>query len=111
MLYLARGVDESVAGTYTIETQLGAQAQRLDWFGGWRWRDADSVYYIPFDPTTDRQSLMYYHLPSGESRLLVDSTNQTFIVTGGDWSVSADGRRIVYLSAPDNTLWLIEESP
>lgn len=111
LFYLARGTNPEIAGTYTIETKPDAQAQRLDWFGGWRWRDSESVYYIPFDPTTDRQSLMYYHLPSGESRLLVDGTVQTFIVTGGDWSVSADGRSIIYMSAPDNTMWLIEEIP
>jgi hypothetical protein len=111
MFYLARGADPEIAGTYTIETQFGAQAQHLDWFGGWRWRDAESVYYIPFEPTTDRQSLMYYHLTSDESRLLIDGTAQTFVVTGGDWSVSADGRHIIYLSAPDNTMWLIDQIP
>ncbi len=40
---------EDAHGLYTLETAAGAQAQRLPWFGGWRWRDADSVYLAPLD--------------------------------------------------------------
>ncbi len=111
MFYLTRNPDAALNGVYTIETQPEAQARQLNWFGGWRWRDAHRVYVIPFDPTTDRQSLIYYDLLTDESRLLIDREATTFTVTGGDWSVSADGRRVVYLSAPDNTLWLFEQNP
>lgn len=111
MFYLTRNPDPALNGVYTIETQPEAQAQQLTWFGGWRWRDAHSVYVIPFDPTTDRQSLLYYDLLTGENRLLIDRDAATFSVTGGDWSVSADGQRVIYLSAPDNTLWLFEQNP
>jgi len=111
MFYLTRNQDPALNGIYTIETQPGAAARKLDWFGAWRWRDSHSVYYIPFEPTTDRQSLVYYHLTTGDSRLLIDSGSTTFIVTGADWAVSADGKRLIYLSAPDNTLWLLEQNP
>lgn len=110
MFYITR-TTEIPNGIYTIETRQGAQAQMLDWFGSWRWRNADSVYYIPFEPTTDRQSLIYYDIASGASRTLIDGDNAAFTVTGNDWSVSADGRRVVFMSAADNALWLIEQNP
>jgi hypothetical protein len=110
MFYLTRNQDPALNGIYTIGTQPGASARKLDWFGAWRWRDSHSVYYIPFEPTTDRQSLVHYHLTTGDSRLLIDSSSTTFIVTGADWSVSADGTRLIYLSAPDNTMWLLEQN-
>ncbi len=111
LFYLTRNPDPALNGVYTIETRPGAEARQLDWFGGWRWRDASSVYYIPFDPTTDRQSLVYYDLLSGESRQLIDGSTHVFVTTGGDWAVSADGKRVVFLNAPDNSLWIFEENP
>ncbi len=94
---------------YTIATEHGATAEKMPWFGGWRWRDADSVYFVPFDPSTDVQRLAYYHIPTGETRFLTDPAATPFTIADGDWSVSADGRRIVFLNAGDKTMWLIEE--
>ena len=67
-------------GTYVIDTQPGAQPVTLPWFGGWRWRDAESVYYIPFDPSTSVQRLAYYHLTTGDNRVLTDAASQPFTV-------------------------------
>ncbi len=92
---------------FAVETQPGAQAIRLPWFGSWRWRDANSVFYIPFDPTSDRQSLAFYDLATGASGSLTDA-NSSFSMANGDWSMSADGQRIAFLNAADLTTWLIE---
>ncbi len=98
-------------GVYTLDIQPGAQPVKLPWFGGWRWRDGESVYYIPFDPSTNVQSLAYYHIPTGETRLLTDPATQPFTIINGDWSVSADGQRIAFMNAADNRLWLVEPTP
>jgi hypothetical protein len=84
--------------------------EKLPWFGGWRWRDGESVYYIPFNPTTDVHQLAYYHIPSGETRFLTDPAVTPFTIANGDWSVSPDGRHIVFLNALDGTMWLLEET-
>lgn len=110
LFYLTRHSDAEINRLYTIETIPGAQAQRLDWFGGWRWRDADSVYYVPFDPTTDVQQLAYYNFVTGEQRALTDPTTQPFTIGNGDWSVAPDGRKLVFYNAIDRTMWLIEEN-
>jgi hypothetical protein len=107
MFYRSFQANPDENGVYVIDVQPGAQPQKLPWFGGWRWRDADSVYYIPFDPANNVQKLAYFHVPSGESRLLTDPTTTPFTIANGDWSVSADGQQIVFLNAADNTLWLL----
>lgn len=95
------------AGIYTMETQPDAEAQKIDWFGGWRWRDADSVYYIPLDIHADYQTLHYYHIPTGEDLALTDGT-LPFTVMNGDWDVSADGQRILFHNDADHELWILE---
>ncbi len=107
MFYRAFDPDPTVNGVYAVDTQPGAQATRLPWFGSWRWRDADSVFYIPFDASTDRQALAYYDLSTGANGLLTDPATP-FTIANGDWSVSADGQRIAFLNAADLTTWLIE---
>ncbi len=88
--------------------QPDEQPQKLPFFGGWRWRDANSVFYIPYEPTSATQSLHYYDLLTGEDRALTDSS---FLVANGDWSVSPSGDQIAFWNANDLALWLIEAAP
>ncbi|MBK8023310.1 MAG: M23 family metallopeptidase [Chloroflexi bacterium] len=108
MFYTNSQSDPPSSGVYTIETREGAAPQRLSWFGSWRWRDADSVYYLPFEPDAGGHTLRVTHVPSGEDRALTDPAVQPFLVANGDWSVSPDGTRIAFLNARDMTTWLIE---
>ncbi len=105
MFYITYQDDSALDGVYTMLTQPGAIATRLPWFGSWRWRDAESVYYIPFDLSAAYQTLMVYHVPTGQTQQL---TTTPFLVASGDWSVSADGRRVSFWNADDLTLWIIE---
>ncbi len=107
MFYLTFQADMANDGIYTLETQAGAQAQKLPFFGGWQWRDAHSVYYIPFDPTTSQHILAYYHLPTGENRYLTDSTTTPFTIANADWAVASDGNKIVFMQAGDKNMWLL----
>ncbi|MBL8133031.1 MAG: M23 family metallopeptidase [Anaerolineae bacterium] len=108
LFYRTTQGDPAAAGVYTIETRAGAAAERLPWFGAWRWRDSSSVYYLPFEPDSPAHRLHLYHLPTGEDRALTDPASQPFLVANGDWSVSTDGTRIAFLNALDSTTWLIE---
>ncbi|MBC7810420.1 MAG: M23 family metallopeptidase [Burkholderiales bacterium] len=110
LFYRTFNDDPALDGIYTLDTQAEAQPQKLPWFGGWRWRDADSVYYLPLDATTNVQTLAYYNFATGEDRRLTDPANFPLTIANGDWSVSPDGRRIVYLNAADLTMWLLEET-
>lgn len=107
-LMFYRVYDENAGGIYTISTEQGAAAERLPFFGAWRWRDADSVFYLPFIPGAAYHTLSYYHIPSGDNRAFI---TDAFLVANGDWSVAPDGRRIIFLNALDLTMGLIEEVP
>ncbi|MFN8447571.1 MAG: hypothetical protein U0521_02960 [Anaerolineae bacterium] len=108
LFYLVNQDDPAVAGIYALDMQPDAQARRLPFFGAWRWRDADTLYYLPFDPASDLQSLHYYDLRTGEDRGLIEPS---FLVANGDWSVSPDGDQIAFWNANDLTLWLLEGVP
>lgn len=108
MFYQTFQADTAANVIYVLDTQPNAVPVPLPWFGSWRWRDAESVYYIPFDPIGGQQALAYYHIPTGENRRLTDPAAQPFTIVNGDWSVSADGQRIVFQNAADGRLWLLE---
>lgn len=106
--YQTAQADRSLNGVYFIETIEDATTQKVDWFGPWRWRDAESLYYIPYDPTSEEHQLAYYHIPSGDKRLLTTKDTLPFTVMNGDWEVSVDGKRIVFHNALDRNMWLLE---
>ncbi|GAB4509963.1 MAG: hypothetical protein OHK0046_05910 [Anaerolineae bacterium] len=101
--------DDYESGVYVIETVPEAEAVLLPWFGSWRWRDAESVYYFPLEPENANQTLAYYHIPTGENRVLAGPANDLyFTVMNGEWEVSPDGRRILFQNALDSNLWMME---
>lgn len=108
MFVLTAQPDPAASGIYTIETKVGAAAEQLPWFGGWRWRDANSVYYIPFDVSSSSQILAYYHIPSRTDRYLTDPNVLSFTIANGDWAVSPDGSKIAFTNARDLNMWLLE---
>ncbi len=110
MFYLFAQDDAAQSGVYSIETQMDAQAVQLSWFGAWRWRDANSVYYVPFDgarvmdAAADRNTLHIYDLVTGDDRLVLED----IAIANGEWSVSADGQQVVYWNADDLALWIAQ---
>jgi murein DD-endopeptidase MepM/ murein hydrolase activator NlpD len=110
LFYLAYQADANASGVYALATTGGEAAQRLPWFGGWRWRDADSVYYVPQDVTRVGHQLRVYDIPSGTDRSLTDPAVTPLVIANGDWSVSADGARIAFWNALDMTVWVIEQA-
>jgi hypothetical protein len=108
MFYIALARDPLQNGVYVLDTRPGASPQRLPWIGSWKWRDRDSVYYLPFNPSVNRHTLAYYELDTGEHHLLTNPEGLSFTVANGEWEVSANGKRIAFQSADDMTLWLLE---
>lgn len=108
MFFMVWQSDPNADGVYTIETQAGAIPQKMPWFGGWRWRDSDSVYYIPYDATSSQHILAYYHIPSGINRYLTDMVATPLSVANADWSVAPDGNAILFRNALDMNLWLLK---
>lgn len=103
--------DPNDNGIYTLETRAGAETIKMPWYGGWRWRDADSVYYIPFDPSTSDQILAYFHIPSQDHYYLTDGVQLPFTIANADWRVAPDGQKILFRNARDMNLWILELVP
>lgn len=103
--YIANQADAANDGIYLLETTESAVPQRVNWFGAWRWRDADSLFYVPLNLDASRHSLYLHDARTGSSQRLIEDD---FRIADGDWSVSPDGTQIAYLSADDKTLWIIE---
>ena len=108
MFYLAYQPDPQGNGMYWIDIAENAVPNRVDWFGAYQWRDANSVFFIPFEPNSGSHRLMLYDIPSNSTRQLTDPTSQSFRIMDGRWSVNADGTLILFRNAQDRNLWLIE---
>jgi len=96
--------DSSQDGTYVIATTPNASPQQLPWFADYRWRDAESLFYITYD-SSDIHQLHGYNINSQQSTPLTDPTTQPFTVANGNWSVSPDGQQIIFHNALDKNLW------
>jgi hypothetical protein len=100
--------DPALDGVMLIATAPGASAQKMPWYADYRWRDAESLYYLSYNPTSDIQQLHYYHVGSNTSMPLTQPDAQPFTIGGADWAVSPDGGSIIFQEARDNNLWLLE---
>jgi murein DD-endopeptidase MepM/ murein hydrolase activator NlpD len=108
MFYTPFQEDPANSSMYVLETQPDAQPQKIGWFGGWRWRDAESVYYIPFQWQDTVQTLHYYNVVTGEDLQLTTPEVTPFGIMNGEWSVSPDGQRIVFRDVRTREMTLLE---
>lgn len=99
--------DPALNGLWLTNTATGDQ-RRLDLFGAYRWRDENRLLIIPLQPGTTSDQVWQIDATGGSPIALTDPDTSPFKIAGGDWSVSPDGRRIAFLSAIDNNLWLLE---
>jgi hypothetical protein len=108
MFYIMWQDNPADDGIYVIDTAGGSPAQRLPLFGSWRWRDADSVFFLMFEPGNPFHTFAYYNVTTGDTHILQTPPGTEFTVMNGEWEVSADGRSIVFQNALDGNMWLLE---
>jgi hypothetical protein len=82
------------SGVYLLRTSPGTTPVKLPFFGSWRWRDSNSVIYIPFEPNKPMQFVLY-NVASGSFSQLSQDDDPAFSIVNDDWSVSPDGRKIL----------------
>jgi Tol biopolymer transport system component len=87
----------------------GSNAQRLDQWGAYQWRDDSHLLLIPQRTSADRSfNVLEIDAASGASRKLIDGSVTSLNILNGDWRVSPDGQTIVFLNAADRNLWLVK---
>lgn len=101
---ITNDADATRNGLWVARTD-GTNARKLDIFGSLQWRDDTRFIYTPFEMDAPSHSFYEYNVETGVSRRLTLSA-QPFKIASGDWSVSPDGSKIVFVNAVDNNLWL-----
>ncbi len=98
-------------GIWLLDLENPTEApQQLPFFGTYRWRDNDSLIYIPFEPEATTHQFFEYDVVTGQSTLLFPEDIE-LIVANNDWQVSPDGSKIVMLAAEGQELgglWVLD---
>ncbi len=111
--WLAYGVtfsgDPAQDGLWVIRSD-GSERRRLDAFGSYRWRTDGELIIVPLeaDGQTGSHRFITVDAATGEVRPLTNPALTPFRIANGDWSLSPDGSRVVFVSADDRNLWMLE---
>ena len=99
--------DPAQDGLWVLSLAEG-EAHRLPLFGAYRWRAEGRLLMVPLEPERPSHRLVDVDAASGQATALTDPAVTAFRIAAGDWALSPDGQRVVYVSAADHNLWLIE---
>ncbi len=88
----------------------GKNLRRLEVFGSYRWRSEGKILFVPLESITGKQSHRFIEVDAatGNVRALTDPNITSFRIANGDWNLSPDGKRVVFLNAEDRNLWMLE---
>jgi hypothetical protein len=98
-------------GLWIVPTDGSWPPRKLHFFGSYRWRDEAHLLYVPMEVGVESHTLWEYDALSGESRPLTNPARTAFKIANNDWAVSPDGRYVVFVSAGDHNLWMIDLEP
>ncbi|MBI5876662.1 MAG: PD40 domain-containing protein [Chloroflexi bacterium] len=97
-------------GIWLVSTD-GKVRRKLPFFGSFQWRDRDRLLYVPLEMGKPSHVFYEYDARTDASRALTDPTTTPFKIANGDWAVSPDGTKVVFLNAKDSNLWLWDLAP
>lgn len=104
---VAFDTQEERNGLWVMRTD-GSFSKKLDWFGAYRWRREGELLVIPLDLEQPGPTLWQLDVISGESWRLIDPKNISLRIASNDWQPSPDGEKIVFRSAEDQNIWVLE---
>ena len=86
----------------------GAERRKLPFYGPYHWLDDNHLIFIPTRSSPGEGfALWQINVETGETARLTDPETIPISIEGGDWALSPDGKKVVYVSAVDQNLWLI----
>jgi hypothetical protein len=109
--YVTFETESAKNGVWLMDLQNPEEpAQKLPFFGTYRWRDDQRLIYVPFDPLATYHNFYEYNVVTGqEYPLFPDGTQLT--IANNDWQVSPDGRKIVMVAASGlelDGIWVLD---
>jgi Tol biopolymer transport system component len=109
--YLTFQSNPSDDGLWVVPTDGSRPPRKLDFFGSYRWRDDDRLLYVPMVLNVESHVIWEHDVVNGVSRRLTDPAQTSFRIANGDWAISPDGRRVVFVKAADHNLWMLDLEP
>lgn len=94
-------------GIWVMDAASGVK-RALPVTGAYQWRDGQRLLVIPMEMGAPAFRLQEYDASTSALRDLTDPATLPFHVANNDWVVSPDGSRVVFVSADDGNLWLLE---
>jgi len=91
-------------GMFMLDTKTGV-TKRVDWFGSYRWRDANRIAYIPLETGVSQHRLLEWNASTGAKRELARFGAK---VAGDDWQLAPNGSRIAFVNAANRNLYALE---
>jgi dipeptidyl aminopeptidase/acylaminoacyl peptidase len=93
-----------------VERTDGTGEKKVELFGAAQWRDSTHLIIAPFEMDAPSHAFWEYDVETDATRQLTPPS-APFQVASGDWSVSPDGDKIVFVNAADNNIWLWQLAP
>ena len=100
--------DPTKDGFWLVNTITGVQ-RRLEVFGGYQWGDEQNLIDVPLDIGQPKNQLLQVEASTGQVNVLTEPGTTPFKIANGDWRVSPGGDEIIFVSADDNNIWVIEQ--
>ena len=98
LVYLSRfNPDPTENGLWLLDLHAPAREPiKLPFFGAYRWRNQDSLIYVPFDSDAAHHTFFEYNLEAEHTRLIYPNSPQdvNLIIANNDWQISPDGNKI-----------------
>jgi Tol biopolymer transport system component len=101
--------DPADSGVWVVRPD-GSDRRRLPVERAVQWAP-DSQAVLALMPTPGGKEIHRLDLATGSQTVLVSHGQLDFDVEADDWSVAPDGRHILYRSARDRALWVIQLAP
>lgn len=99
--------DAGQDGLWVARTD-GSEARRLDIFGACRWRTVSHLLCVPLELNAGGQRFVDVEAATGAVRALTDPALTPIRMANGDWALSPDGARVVFVNADDHNLWVLD---
>lgn len=109
VFFIAQSRQSDMNGMYLLDLKTpNAQPKRQDWFGAYRWRNNTQLLYVPLISGAPSSELRQLNIETGATEVLLPaSADSPFKIGNGDWDTSRDGRHLLFVSARDRNIWLL----
>ena len=99
--------DRAANGVWLVDAD-GGNRRKIPLTGGYRWApDSASLYYVPLTLDRPTDELWRYRLADSSRTAIVGANQLTLPIAQDEWEIAPTGDALVYRSASDGALWVV----